>query len=247
MAPVMEFGPDAAFATDVRDEAKATTFLKAHSLEDGQFFCCIPRLRYTPYWLIHPERPLDPVKQARNEAMKHADHEPHRQAIQAIIQQTHFKVLICPEDQTQMAVGKELLYDPLPAEVKTRVVWRPDYWLTGEALSVYSRSAGLFGNEMHSPILCIGQGVPAVVCRWAEQTSRGFMWQDINLGEWLLDFDNPADVNKLVTTVLAIAKDPATAKKKAAQAQERVVAKFAASMKALGNLLNHDSTPQLGR
>ncbi|MEX0819126.1 MAG: hypothetical protein WD070_06025 [Pirellulaceae bacterium] len=31
--------------------------------------------------------------------------------------------------------------------------WRPDYWLTGKAISTYVRSAGLFGNEMHSPIM----------------------------------------------------------------------------------------------
>ena len=27
--------------------------------------------------------------------------------------------------------------------------------------------------------------VPAIVGRFAEQTSKGFMWRDIGLGEWL--------------------------------------------------------------
>jgi hypothetical protein len=40
---------------------------------------------------------------------------------------------------TQMAVGKEMLYDKLPADVKPRVVWREKFWLTDEALSVYNR------------------------------------------------------------------------------------------------------------
>jgi hypothetical protein len=229
-APLMEFGPDGAFATDLRDDAKATAFLKANGLEEGQFLCCIPRLRYTPYWTIHPERALDPVKHARNEAMKEHDHAPHRQAIIEVIRQTRLKVLICPEDQTQMAVGKELLYDPLPADVKPRAVWRPNYWLTGEALSVYVRSAGLFGNEMHSPIMCVGNGIPAIVCRWAEQTSKGIMWRDIGLGDWLFDFDHEDDVMRLVPTVLALAKDPAAAKVRAAQAREFVMGKFADSM-----------------
>jgi polysaccharide pyruvyl transferase WcaK-like protein len=228
--PLMEFGPDGAFATDLRDDAKATAFLKANGLEEGKFLCCIPRLRYTPYWTIHPERPLDPVKHARNEGLKEHDHAPHRQAIIEVIRQTRLKVLICPEDQTQMAVGRELLYDPLPADVKARAVWRPNYWLTGEALSVYTRSAGLFGNEMHSPIMCIGNGIPAIVCRWAEQTTKGFMWRDIGLGDWLFDFDKEEDVKKLVPTVLAMAKDPAAAKAKAAKARNFVMGKFAASM-----------------
>ena len=217
--PLMEFGPDGAFATDLRDDAKATAFLKANGLEDGQFLCCIPRLRFTPYWTIHKERALDLVKHARNEALKEQDHAPHRQAIIEVLRQTKLKVLICPEDQTQMAVGKELLYDPLPADVKPRAVWRPNYWLTGEAISVYTRGAGLFGNEMHSPIMCIGNGVPAIVCRWAEQTSKGIMWRDIGLGDWLFDFDKEDERAKLLPAVLAMAKDPVAAKAKAVKAR----------------------------
>ena len=228
--PLMEFGPDGAFATDLRDDAKAMAFLKENGLEEGKFLCCIPRLRFTPYWTIHKERAMDPVKHARNEALKEHDHAPHRQAIIEVLRQTQLKVLICPEDQTQMAVGKELLYDALPADVKARAVWRPNYWLTGEAVSVYTRSAGLFGNEMHSPIMCVGNGIPAIVCRWAEQTSKGFMWRDIGLGDWLFDFDKEDDVKRLVPTVLALAKDPAAAKAKAAKAREFVMGKFAASM-----------------
>jgi len=181
---VMEFGPDGAFATDLRDDARATAFLRAHQLEEGKFLCCIPRLRYTPYWTIPgKKRAVDKVKQARNEAMKEHDHAQLRRAIVEITRRTDYKVLICPEDQTQMAVGKEMLYDPLSADVKERVVWRPDYWLTGEAISTYVRSIGLFGNEMHSPIMCIGHDIPAIVCRWKEQTSKGIMWRDIGLGD----------------------------------------------------------------
>ena len=228
---VMEFGPDGAFGTDLRDDAKATAFLKANGLEAGQFLCCIPRLRFTPYWKIPSKNAaFDEKKHARNEALKEQDHAPHRQAIIEVLRQTKLKVLICPEDQTQMAVGKELLYDSLPADVKPRAVWRPDYWLTGEALSTYVRSAGLFGNEMHSPIMCVGNGIPAIVCRWAEQTSKGIMWRDIGLGDWLFDFDKEEDRARLVLAVLAMAKNPAAAKAKAAKARELVLNKFAASM-----------------
>ncbi len=219
--PVMEFGPDGAFATDLTDEDKAESFLTGLGLERGKFLCCIPRLRYTPYWVI-PEKKaaFDEVKHARNEEMKEHDHAPLRQAILDIVAETNLKVLVCPEDRTQMAVGRELLYDPLPEDIKgTRVVWRPDYWLTGEAISVYTRSAGLFGNEMHSPIMCVGHGIPAIVCRWAEQTSKGHMWADIGLGDWLFDLDDEAQVAKVAPTVLAMAKDPAGSKAKAAKAR----------------------------
>jgi len=235
--PLMGLGPDGAFATDLRDDAKALAFLQANGLEAGGFLCCIPRYRSTPYWLIKPGVAFDAAKQKRNDELKEHDHAELRAAIVAVVRQTKLKVLICPEDRTQMALGKEVLFDRLPDDVKPRVVWRPDYWLTDEALSVYVRSAGLFGNEMHSPIMCIGNGVPAIVCRWAEQTSKGTMWKDIGLGDWLFDLDDETQLPGIVPAVLALAKDPAAAAVKVGQAQTIVRQRQAAAMVALRQAL----------
>jgi polysaccharide pyruvyl transferase WcaK-like protein len=221
-APHIGFAPDGAFAADVRDDAKAEAFLKANGLEEGKFLCCIGRLRYTPYWLIKPNRPLIEKNHERNEEMKEHDHIPLREAITRVVRETDKKVLVCPEDASQMAVGKEMIVDKLPKDVRERVVWQPNFWALDEAISTYIRSAGLFGNEMHSPIMCIGHGVPAVVCRFDEQTSKGFMWRDIGLGDWLFNLDDPADLPKIPTTVLDIAKNPDAAKAKAAAARARV-------------------------
>jgi hypothetical protein len=117
--------------------------------------------------------------------------------------------------------------------VKKKVVWRDRYWLTDEALSTYVRSAGLFGNEMHSPIMCISSGIPAVVCRFDEQTNKGFMWRDIGLNDWLFTLDNPEEVAPIAPTVLAIAKDPAAAKAKALKAREVVHQRHARMMAVL--------------
>lgn len=235
-APVMEFGPDGAFACDLRRDDKADAFLSENKLEENQFLCCIPRLRYTPYWTIK-DRPKDEIKHARNEEMKEHDHAPHRAAIRKVLEETDFKILLCPEDRTQMTVGKELIYDTLTDTEKQRVVWKPDYWLTGEAVSTYRKSAGLFGNEMHSPIMCIGHGIPAIVCRWAEQTSKGYMWEDIGLKEWLHNFDEKADVERLPDTVLNIATNQEAALKKAAKARFFVEAKQKSSMQTLAKSL----------
>ena len=70
--PIMEFGPDGAFATDLRDDAKAEAFLEANGLERGKFLCCIPRLRYTPYWKMKPGVAFDETKHAQR-AMKGHD------------------------------------------------------------------------------------------------------------------------------------------------------------------------------
>jgi hypothetical protein len=217
-SPIVDFAPDGAFACDLRNDAAADAFLAAHDLTPGQFLCCIPKLRFTPYWLIR-NSPKDETRHARNEAMKAADHAPLLEAINAVVRETKMKILLCPEDKTQMTVNKEQLYDHLPADVKPRVVWREKFWLTDEALSTYVRSAGLFGHEQHSPIMCIGAGIPAIVCRWAEQTTKGDMWRTIGLGDWLFNMDVEADKKKVAPAVLAMAKDPAAARAKAEKAR----------------------------
>lgn len=232
-SPVMGFGPDGAFAVDLRNDAAAEAFLKANGLEEGKFLCCLSRLRFTPYWKVKPNIKFDEKKHARNEAMKEHDHAPLREAIVAIVKETDHRVLLCPEDATQMAVGKEMLYDRLPDDVRRRVVWREKYWLTDEAISTYVRSAGIFGSEMHSPIMCVGNGVPAIVCRFEEQTSKGIMWRDIGLGDWLFDFDKEGEIKGVVPAVLAMAKDPAGSKAKARTALEFVRGRQADTMKEL--------------
>ena len=216
----MEFGPDGAFACDLRDDARAIAFLQANGLEDGKFLCCLSRLRYTPYWTIpDKKRPFDAKRHERNQAMKEHDHRALREAIVAVARETSLKVLLCPEDMTQMAVGKEMFLDQLPADVRPGVVWREKFWLTDEALSTYVRSAGLFGSEMHSPIMALGNGIPAIVCRFEEQTSKGIMWRDIGLGDWLFDLDREEDHAGIVPAVLALARDPAAARAKATKAR----------------------------
>lgn len=233
-APIVEFGPDGAFACDLRDDERAEKFLHDNDLQEGQFLCCLSRLRYTPYWTIPSKnRKMDPERHARNEAMKEQDHKALRQAIVEVVRQTPLKVLLCPEDMTQMKVGKEMFYDQLPADVKKRVVWRENFWLTDEALSTYVRSAGLFGSEMHSPIMAIGNGVPAIVCRFEEQTSKGYMWQDVGLGDWLFNLDDPAAHDGIVPTVLDMATNREKALAKTEQARQFVAQKFKGSMGVL--------------
>ncbi|HWL10995.1 MAG TPA: polysaccharide pyruvyl transferase family protein [Planctomicrobium sp.] len=205
--PIMEFGPDGAFACDVKNDAAANQFLSDNGLKPFEFLCCIPRYRYTPYWLIRKNQTKNEERAARNAKMAEHDLKPLRDAISTVVRKTGVKVLICPEDMTQVAIGKEHLYDQLNEDVKKNVVWRDRFWLTDEALSTYTRSLGLFGLEMHSPIMCIGQGVPALVGRFDEQTSKGFMWQDIGLGDWLFDFDKPDEVARLTPTLLRFVED----------------------------------------
>ncbi|MFT4092446.1 MAG: polysaccharide pyruvyl transferase family protein [Niabella sp.] len=236
--PVMEFGPDGTFAVDLHNDAAALTFMKEQELEEGRFMCCIPRYRFTEEWLAKGKnRPYRQDHVDYNNKMKDHDNGPLREAITAVVSKTNMKVLICPEDETQVALGKSLLLDKLPEDVKKKVVWRDRYWLTDEALSTYKRAAGLFGLEMHSPIICIGQGVPAVVCRFYEQSTKGFMWKDIGLDDWLFDMDDPGQVKNIVPTVLSIAQNPEAAKAKALKARAFVQQRQKETMQILAKSL----------
>ena len=232
-SPVVDFGPDGAFAADVRKDEAAVDFLERNGLEEGRFLCCIPRLRYTPYWMLDGGKPRDEAKHARNEEMKERDHVPLREAIARVVEETGMKVLLCPEDRTQMVVGREMIFDRLEPKVREKVVWREGYWLTDEALSTYVRSAGVFGHEMHSPIMAVGNGIPAIVCRWREQSSKGFMWRDIGLGDWLFDMDREDDRTRLPEAVLSLARDPAAAKAQAEEARREVAGFHRAMVRTL--------------
>ncbi|MDF2724586.1 MAG: hypothetical protein K0Q59_4261, partial [Paenibacillus sp.] len=108
--------------------------------------------------------------------------------------------------------------DLLPADVRPRVVWREQFWMTDEALSVYVRSAALFGIEMHSFIMAIGNGIPAVICHAKEHTTKGCMWEDIGLGDWLFDLDDSKQMSGLSPTLLDIIRRPDAAKARVEQA-----------------------------
>jgi hypothetical protein len=163
--------------------------------------------------MLSKKQPVKPDLEEINQATRVADHEPLRTAITRLAREMRRKVLICAEDESQIALGKEVLYDLLPEDVKQMAVWRDRFWLTDEALSTYLLSAGVFGYEMHSPIMCVGNGVPAIVCRWSEQTSKGIMWKDIGLQEWLFNLEVKEDIPKIVPAVLEMARDPKAARR----------------------------------
>jgi hypothetical protein len=223
-SPIVQFGPDGAFAVDLRNESAALKFLKDNSLETGKFICVIPKYRRTPKWKIPSDNvPFDSAIHAFNESMKEHDLLPYRNAIIDLVRRSKVKVLVCPEDVTQVALGKEMLYDPLPDDVKKDVVWRSSYWLTDEALSVYTRSIGLFGLEQHSPIMCIANGIPALVGRFKEQTSKGYMWYNIGLKDWFFDSDDEKKMEKLSRTIRSFVSHPDKTKRKVNAAQSIVI------------------------
>lgn len=232
--PVTGFGPDAAFALDLRDDAAADKLLAGHKLEPGKFLCAVPRLRWTPYWEIKPDavKP-NPERSAINEAFADRDHAKMRAGIVAWVMRTKMKVFLVPEMTYAVSRLRPLLDDSLPADIKPMVAVLDRYWLTAEAASVYAKAAMVLSFEMHSPILAVAAGTPAVLLRQPTDTRKGQMWRDIGLGDWSFEID-AATGKEIGERVVSIGRDLPAARAKAATALEFAREKMAAMVAGVG-------------
>jgi hypothetical protein len=213
--PVLEFGPDAQLGMPLRDDAKGFAYLRANRLEEGKFICVIPRLRYTPYYRIRntPRVPGDDIKDAINERTTEKDHAKLREMIIAYVKNTGNKVMACAEMTYQVEMAKEVLVDPLPAEVKRNVVCRDSYWLPDEAASVYSKAQAVISVECHSPLIALHNGTPAFYVRQPTDTCKGQMYRDFGANDWLFEIDETSG-GELWSRLGAIHRDRGRAKGK---------------------------------
>ncbi len=219
--PPMDFGPDATFLLDLRDDAKADAFLHEHKLEPKKFACFVPRLRWTPYWKEGRKYAPEELarKDAENQKFQEVDHAKLRSAIIAWVRETKLPALLCPEMTYQVELLRPLLFDPLPEDVKPHVVVRPSYWLTDEAASTYARAAVVVSFEMHSPIIAIANGTPAIHLRQPTDTRKGQMWRDVGLSDWLFEIDETSG-EQIAAKLLALHRDPKGTAATVAKARE---------------------------
>jgi len=229
--PKMDFGPDATFAIDLRDDDAATALMKEYRLEQGNFLCAVPRLRWTPYWEIHRERTPNPERIKVNEEFAEKDHAKIRDGIIAWVRETKMRVLLCPEMTYAVPLLRTLLFDKLPDDVKPFVAVMDRYWITPEACSVYAQAAAVLSAEQHSPIIAISSGVPAVLVRQPTDTRKGQMWYDLKMNDWVFEIDNTTG-EQIASRVAQIGRDLPKAREAAAKAcdyaQERMAAMIAA-------------------
>lgn len=230
--PRMDFGPDATFAIDLRDDGAAAALLKEHKLESGEFLCAIPRLRWTPYWEIHPETTKpNPARIKVNEEFAEKDHAKLREGITAWVRETKMRVLLTPEMTYQVPLLRALIHDKLPDDVKPQVSYLNRYWLTAEACSVYAQAAAIVSFEQHSPIMGIAAGIPSVLLRQPTDTRKGRMWYDLNMDDWVFEIDNTIGA-QIAERLVQIGRDLPAARAAAAKARaysrERMAAMIAA-------------------
>ena len=215
------FAPDAVFDFDAVDDAGASALLAEHGLEPGKFVCAIPGHRFTPWWEFSGGKP-DEKRAAKNAKHEISDNAVVCAAIIEAVRNHGMKVLLCPEQRTELPLAKRALYDQLPPDVRARCVVLRRFWSPDLALGVYRQSRCVFGIQMHSQVMALGNGVPACVFRHSGFGTKSSMFKDVGAGEWLLDIDEPGAARKAAAMVGGILSDPAAAAAKCRAARTAI-------------------------
>ena len=227
------FAPDAVFDYDAADDAGAEALLAEHGLEQGKFVCAIPGHRFTPWWEFMGGEPIAD-RAAKNAEREIPDNAVVCAAIVEAVRSHGMKALLCAEQRTELPLATRALYDKLPPDVKERCVVLRRFWSPDLALGVYRRCRCVFGIEMHSQVMALGNGIPACVFRHSGFGSKSGMWCDVGAADWLLDIDTPGAEGKAAAMVGAILADPAKAAAKCRDVRRNI---DAAEIEAAARLL----------
>jgi polysaccharide pyruvyl transferase WcaK-like protein len=210
--PVLEFGPDGCFGIDVRDDAKADAFVKEHGLEPRKFLAVI--LRTDREVGANKDKPDAADAVAGGPDMWAAK---LREVITEFVKRPGYKVVLVPEVEKEIGPAKKMLLDPLPEELRAKVVHRDHFWNSDEAVSLYAKAFALVAVEPHSCIMALANGTPAIHFFTRKHGYKAWMFRDIGLSEWLIDIDTePAERVTLTLNLIHNNYDLALSKTKRA-------------------------------
>jgi Uncharacterized conserved protein len=195
-----DFCPDSGFGFDLRDDAAAHDFLARNGLKSGEFLTYVPRLD------VHRFR-------ADGREQEHARQA--RELITRWVEDTDREVLIVHETISDVTAAKEMILDQLDPAVRARVVYQPDYWLPDRCQSIFAKSRLVISAEMHSVILGIAAGTPALHPYFAEAGLKQWMLEDLGIGDWLFDMDVDG-IDRILKTAYEISADIDSARQRAA-------------------------------
>ena len=112
-APTMDFAPDIAFHFKLHDDERANEYLKTTKLERGKFLVTMMH-----YAIL--DRPG--VKEFGEEHLRK-----HRTVLERWVCETGLPVLVMAEDDREIELGKRTLIDPMPEDVRRKMVPRETF------------------------------------------------------------------------------------------------------------------------
>ncbi len=238
--PVLEFGPDGCFGIDVRDEERGLATMKKLGLEDRKFITIQLRTNTAKLPGVDDTRtpklnPLHPTPEQIADDERRAAK--YRELVTIWVKKTGHKVLIAPETIKEMGHNKRLIHDLLPPEIQKHVVNLEYFWNADEAASIFARAHTIVCHEPHSPIIALANGTPIIHTYSEFHSPKCWMFKDIGLPEWLLEFDTTS-VDLWAETLFAIDADYPAAQAKVKKAMAYVHECFGRSMQHVKGLLN---------
>ncbi|MBI3207752.1 MAG: polysaccharide pyruvyl transferase family protein [Candidatus Solibacter usitatus] len=209
--PVLGFAPDIAFHFRLRDDAPAQAFLQSKRLEAGKFLVSI----------VHYALLDRPGVRERGEEFGAK----HRQVLANWIRETGLPVLVVAEDEREVEMGKRVLIDPQPEEIRRKMILRETFWRPDEALSTYLQSRALFSMEPHSCIFAMANGIPSLHCHTWAFGRKAEMFVDLGLGEWVFNLAD-ADAAGMSNALLSAHRDHEAARRRVSAVMKTVDAKM---------------------
>jgi polysaccharide pyruvyl transferase WcaK-like protein len=221
--PVLEF---------VRDDERGLATMKKLGLEEKKFITIELRTHTPSHPGVDDKRPqklnpLHPTPEMIADDERRAAK--YRELITRWVKETGHKVLIAPEVKKEMEHNKRFIFDPLPPEIQKHVVNLDEFWCADEAASVFARAHTIVCHEPHSPIIGLANGTPIIHTYSEFHSPKCWMFKDIGLPEWLLEFDTTS-IDLWSDTLFAIDADYTGAQAKVKKAMAYVHECFGKSM-----------------
>ena len=178
--PDTMFVPDSTFSFADRDDRWAEAFMTEHGLKSREFIVVIPRT-----WLGDGV-----ISSSVGERRSKAHIAKLRQIIEGWVRKTGMEAVIAVEVGRELPNAKRFLYDALSEDVRRQCTMVEDFWLAEQAAALYRHTRILITMELHSFLLAIPQGTPAIVPTFRESGRKIWMLRDFKLGEHMFDIDS---------------------------------------------------------
>jgi polysaccharide pyruvyl transferase WcaK-like protein len=206
LCPRSGWRPDTTFFFSGSDDAWADRFMKAHGLEAGRFITVTVRS-------ANQAGPLaGTMKADREEAIMGR----MRAFIEAWVAHTGLPVVLAPEVDTEVAATHRNIYARLPPATQKRCVELDAFWTTEQAYSLYRRAEAVVSMEMHSVIMALSLGAPALMPQFSENGRKVWMLDELGLRDWIFDLDESGSPEAILAAALRIHGDPARARERVA-------------------------------
>jgi polysaccharide pyruvyl transferase WcaK-like protein len=206
LSPRTTFGPDSTFFYTGTDEAWARQFMRENALSAGRFITVTVRDAVSQAGsLAH----VIPIEREREQMAR------MREFIENWIKRTGVPVVLCPESKREVRWHHDNIHLLLSPEAKAKCVLThtdlSSFWNAGKAGALYQQAEMIVSMEMHSVIMGLSRGTPTLMIQFLETGRKASMLQELGLGDWLFDVDEPNSGAKLLEAALKIHADRPTA------------------------------------